>query len=229
MTKPIQAEFLELSITALTKRIEQIFGFNCSFVLGEYDRRAEAKSEGDIKYPYSNIRLTNVNKRDDGMNRTATAKYGFKTIIEQSGQNWIKFHGRPVKLDLAFRIVFGDQQDLFKALHNFFIKETHFSFVLDVSEGAFTSQHNVLAERALSVPQIEESEYGNNLPLETVLQLNTWVGELYTVPVVVTYRGSTVVVNDSNINEVLGDAEVLETRNVFERVNAKINPIVGVG
>ena len=227
---PVKSDFLELSITALTKRVEQIFGIPCNFVLGEYDRRAEAKIEGEIKYPYANLRLTNVLDREEGaFNKTAMRRYGVKIVLEESGQNWLKFHGIPVVCELTLRIVFGDQQDLFLAIHNFFTKQNHFNFTLEAAEGAFEIQHNVAYERNFGVPSAEETEYGLNFPYETTLRLNTWVGDIYQIPTIITTRMNLQILNQAEIAtlEAQGITNI-PGKQFFEESNLTVNPLLPV-
>ena len=228
-TFPVKADFLELAITALTKRITQIFGFQCNFVLGEYDRRAESKIEGKIEYPYANLRLTNIVRRNDGgVNRTAARRFGFKTVIEESGQNWFKCHGIPITCDLNLRIVFGDQQDLFRAIHNYFYREHHFNFTLEAAEGAFLIEHNVSSDENFAIQGMEESEYGLNIPYEGTLRMNSWVGEIYRIPMIVTTRSTVQPLTREEVAALEAQGVQVDGRRFFEESNLAVNPVLPV-
>ena len=226
---PVRADFLELSITALSKRVEQIFEMNCPFVLGDYDRRAEDKVDGKIEYPYANLRMPRISRRQDGaLNRTATRKFGFKTMLEQSGHYWFKFHGVQTTCELELRIYFGDQQDLFKAIKAFFMDETQFNFTIEANEGAFAIQHNVGTDPDFGVPPLDQGEYGLELPYSTTLRLNTWVGDIHRIPNIQTIRGRVYPMTQEAVADFTGDAQALEGQQFFEETNLKVNPLLQV-
>ena len=224
-----QADFLEMSVTALSSRVSDLFEMSCSFIMGEYDRRAESKKEGEIEYPFANIKFTNTTEREDGYNKTAVDRHGIKTRLHDSGQYWIKFHGTQINCDLSLRFVCDDQREVFKIIKNFYRKRHRFSFRLISEDDSFSISHNVGTEKSLAIPPLEETEYGNTYTIETPLILSTWIGDLYKIPTIISVETGIYPLTKDKIDSLMEtDPDFIGDKAEIIRFNAAVNPILPV-
>ena len=224
-----RANVLELSIESLTTRLSQMFDFPCSFLLGDLDRRAQEKVAGETKYPFGFIKLGGNIRLNEGFNQTATRRHGYRLSIEESGQYWYKLHGVNVVCELNLSVWFDDQRQLFTFYNNFFLKETHMSFELEVKSGKVVIQHNVVNEKSLPLPLYEESEYGLIMNVQTLLQLNTMIGDIYLIPIINTFKGKIHRFTQEEVSEFSDkDVEDVNPTEFFSVSDMRINPEVPV-
>ena len=224
-----RANILELSIESLATRLTQMFDFPCSFLLGDLDRRAQDKIAGKTNYPFGFIKLGGNIRLNEGFNQTATRKHGYRLSIQESGQYWYKFHGINVICELNLSVWFDDQRQLFTFYNNFFIKEAHMSFELEIKNGKVIIQHNVVNEKSLPLPLYEESEYGLIMNIQTTLQLNTLIGDIYLIPIINNIKGKIHRFTREEVTKFSDkNVETVKPTEFFSVSNMRINPEVPV-
>lgn len=170
------------SITGLSSTLSKILtnpgGPRLRIVVSQSDavQRELERIEGEVKYPYSALSISNIHKGHDMGYNSALRRNGlFVQGPNEGGVNYI-YQLIPVTLTMSFRYWTTDFNDVLNFSTNWMLAERDAQFM--IKNNLIKIKIRVKLSEDLSTTPMEFTDYANIFVIDTTLDIYTYCGDI---------------------------------------------------
>lgn len=176
-----KSEILEASLEAMAKIVsrQQNPALGYVHVQGRQHLIEYFKENRDVKYPFFAVILESMGLNRESYHSKTLKRDGILASYDEENSVYYVYRVKPVFVNVTLRFFFRSFQSEINFIQDWLYKDRDLNF--ELVQGSFPISVKLSINDDIQIPEITLAETGEFFELETVVRMETYVGEVYAV------------------------------------------------